>query len=64
MHYWRRSSINFKWLPPFWHGPEALPSISAKGGSGGLIFKAASTCVTAAHRFETNPDAEEVYLAV
>ncbi|MFI8615352.1 hypothetical protein ACIGHN_07575 [Acidovorax sp. NPDC077693] len=56
--------IKFKWLPPFWRGAEALPSISAKAGGTGLIFNAASTGVTAAHRFETNPDAQEVYLAV
>ena len=56
--------IKFKWLPPFWRGAEALPSISVKAGGGGLIFNAASTGVTAAHRFETNPDAQEVYLAV
>ena len=53
-----------KWLPPFWRGAEALPSISVKAGGGGLIFNAASTGVTAAHRFENNPDAQEVYLAV
>lgn len=53
-----------KWLPPFWRGPEALPSICTKAGGGGLIFNAASAGVTAAHRFETNPDAQEVYLAV
>ena len=56
--------IKFKWLPPFWRGAEALPSITVKAGGGGLIFNAASTGVTAAHRFETNPDAQEVYLAV
>ena len=56
--------IKFKWLPPFWRGAEALPTICAKAGGGGLIFNAASTGVTAAHRFETNPDAQEVYLAV
>ena len=56
--------IKFKWLPPFWRGAEALPSISVKAGGGGLIFNAASTGVTATHRFETNPDAQEVYLAV
>ncbi len=54
----------FKWLPPFWRGAEALPTICAKAGGGGLIFNAASTGVTAAHRFETNPDAQEVYFAV
>lgn len=53
-----------KWLPPFWRGNEALPTISTKAGGAGLIFNAASTGVTAAHRFETNPDAQEVYLAV
>ena len=56
--------IKFKWLPPFWRGTEPLPSICAKAGGGGLIFNAASSGVTAAHRFETNPDAQEVYLAV
>lgn len=56
--------IKFKWLPPFWRGPESLPSICAKADGSGLIFNAASTGVTAAHRFETNPDAQEVYLAV
>lgn len=56
--------IKFKWLPPFWRGPESLPSICAKADGSGLIFNAASTDVTADHRFETNPDAQEVYLAV
>ena len=56
--------IKFKWLPPFWRGTESLPSICAKADGSGLIFNAASTGVTAAHRFETNPDAQEVYLAV
>lgn len=56
--------IKFKWLPPFWRGPESLPSICAKADGSGLIFNAASTGVSADHRFETNPDAQEVYLAV
>ena len=56
--------IKFKWLPPFWRGNEALPSICAKAGGAGLVFNAASTGLSAAHRFETNPDAQEVYLAV
>ena len=56
--------IKFKWLPPFWRGTESLPSICAKADGSGLIFNAASTGVNAAHRFETNPDAQEVYLAV
>ena len=58
----------FKWLPAFWRGLEALPTIRTRVGGGGLIFNGASTSGTSGTspgaRFENNPDAQEVYLAV
>lgn len=56
----------FKWLPAFWRGLETLPSIRTRvGGSGGLIFNGTSQPgMPAAARFESNPDAMEVYFAV
>lgn len=55
----------FKWLPAFWRGTEALPTIRARVGGGGLIFNGASTSDTSpGARFENNPDAQEVYFAV
>ena len=55
----------FKWLPAFWRGTEALPTIRARVGGGGLIFNGASTSGTSpGARFENNPDAQEVYFAV
>ena len=55
----------FKWLPAFWRGTEALPTIRARVGGGGLIFNGASTSGTSpGARFESNPDAQEVYFAV
>ena len=55
----------FKWLPAFWRGLEALPTIRTRVGDGGLIFNGTSqTGMPAAARFESNPDAMEVYFAV
>lgn len=55
----------FKWLPAFWRGTEALPTIRTRAGGGGLIFNGASTSGTSpGARFESNPDAQEVYFAV
>ena len=55
----------FKWLPAFWRGLEALPTIRTRVGDGGLIFNGTSQAGTpAASRFEPNPDAMEVYLAI
>lgn len=55
----------FKWLPAFWRGTEALPTIRTRVGGGGLIFNGASTSGTSpGARFENNPDAQEVYFAV
>ena len=55
----------FKWLPAFWRGLEALPTIRTRVGGGGLIFNGASTSDTSpGARFESNPDAQEVYFAV
>ena len=55
----------FKWLPAFWRGLEALPTIRTRVGGGGLIFNGTSQAGTpAASRFESNPDAMEVYLAI
>ena len=55
----------FKWLPAFWRGAEALPTIRARVGGGGLIFNGTSQAgMPAAARFESNPDAMEVYFAV
>ena len=55
----------FKWLPAFWRGTEAVPTICTRVGGGGLIFNGASTSGTSpGARFENNPDAQEVYFAV
>ena len=55
----------FKWLPAFWRGLEALPTIRTRVGGGGLIFNGTSQAgMPAASRFESNPDAMEVYLAI
>ena len=55
----------FKWLPAFWRGTEAVPTICTRVGGGGLIFNGASTSDTSpGARFESNPDAQEVYFAV
>ena len=55
----------FKWLPAFWRGLEALPTIRTRVGGGGLIFNGTSQAgMPAASRFEPNPDAMEVYLAI
>ena len=55
----------FKWLPAFWRGLEALPTIRTRVGGGGLIFNGTSQAgMPAAARFESNPDAMEVYLAI
>ena len=55
----------FKWLPAFWRGLEALPTIRTRVGGGGLIFNGTSQAGTPpAARYETNPDAQEVYFAV
>ncbi|MBU1350640.1 MAG: hypothetical protein KJ856_22445 [Gammaproteobacteria bacterium] len=55
----------FKWLPTFWRGTEALPTIRTRVGGGGLIFNGTSQAgMPAAARFESNPDAMEVYLAI
>ena len=55
----------FKWLPAFWRGTEAVPTICTRVGGGGLIFNGASTSGTSpGARFESNPDAQEVYFAV
>ncbi|CAN7520358.1 hypothetical protein [Acidovorax sp. LjRoot194] len=55
----------FKWLPAFWRGPEAVPTIRARVGGGGLIFNGTSQYGTpAAARYESNPDALEVYFAI
>lgn len=55
----------FKWLPTFWRGAEALPTIRTRVDGSGLIFNGSSQFgASAAARFESNPDAQEVYFAV
>ena len=55
----------FKWLPTFWRGTEALPTIRTRVDGSGLIFNGSSQFgASAAARFESNPDAQEVYFAV
>ena len=57
--------IRFKFLPAFWRGAESLPSIRTRVGGGGLIFNGTNqVSMPAAARFESNPDALEVYFAV
>lgn len=55
--------VQFKWLPAFWKGSEGLPTVACKADGSGLIFNAAKTGA-AARRYETNPNALEIYLAV
>ncbi|CAN7513434.1 hypothetical protein LJR129_003581 [Acidovorax sp. LjRoot129] len=55
----------FKWLPSFWRGAEALPSIRTRVGGGGLVFNGSGQAgVPPAARYESNPDALEVYFAI
>ena len=57
--------IKFKWLPAFFKGAEALPTIRTRLSDGSLIFNGTSQAGTPpAARYETNPDAQEVYFAV
>ncbi|KQO24194.1 hypothetical protein ASF11_21655 [Acidovorax sp. Leaf76] len=55
----------FKWLPTFWRGSEALPTIRTRVGGGGLVFNGSGQVgMPPAARYESNPDALEVYFAV
>jgi len=54
----------FKWLPAFWRGADPVPTIRARVGGGGLVFNGSTYNGAPGSRYETNPDAQEVYFAL